>query len=264
MGRHALIDADLLIYEACYRSQGEIDWGEGQVDRWAVLEEAQADFKASIESILEYTDCDEATLALTDSDRAANFRRTVWPSYKCHRETKSDNRPLLYSGLRQWVRETFNVKQKHGIEGDDTIGILATGDIRGLPDPIDRVICSVDKDLDTVPGYHYNWRKSENGISYIPHVVAFYNFMYQTLVGDTSDGYPGLPKVGPVNARRILGAAEDDAERVFWHRVVDAYESKGFREEDALIQARCARILHASDWDWENERPILWAPPGRD
>lgn len=38
------------------------------------------------------------------------------------------------------------------------------------------------------------------------------------------------------------------------------YEFRCITEEDALVQARCARILHADDWDFEKSEVILWTP----
>jgi len=46
-----------------------------------------------------------------------------------------------------------------------------------------------------------------------------------------------------------------------WSAVVDAYESKGLTEEDAVMQARMARILRAEDWDFGKKAPRLWCPP---
>ena len=39
------------------------------------------------------------------------------------------------------------------------------------------------------------------------------------------------------------------------------YKRAKLDEEEAITQARLARILRASDWDSENKKPILWQPP---
>jgi DNA polymerase-1 len=46
----------------------------------------------------------------------------------------------------------------------------------------------------------------------------------------------------------------------YWEAIVEAYESKGFTEEDALVQARVARILRKDDWDFDNNCHKLWTP----
>ena len=38
-----------------------------------------------------------------------------------------------------------------------------------------------------------------------------------------------------------------------------AFEKKGLTESDALVQARVARILRASDYDFAAKKPILWS-----
>lgn len=268
MARLALIDADILVYEAAYRCQKGIEWEPGEWTHHASMPEAQADFAGCIEFILKNTGSERAILALTDHNREDNFRREVWPDYKKPRDKVGNSRPLLYAALREWIRGEYDVKQKPGIEADDTIGILATGNINGLPPVNDRVICSVDKDLDTVPGWHFNWRKPERGVYIVCGFDAFYNHMFQTLVGDSTDNFPGLPGAGPKGAERILepmrkleGYEGPYVRSEVWKMVVAAYEKKGLTAADALVQARCARILQAEDWDFETNTVRLWTPP---
>lgn len=42
--------------------------------------------------------------------------------------------------------------------------------------------------------------------------------------------------------------------------MVSLAASQGMTEEDLLVQARVARILRATDWNFEKEEPILWTP----
>lgn len=260
MQRVALIDADILVYEAAHMAQDTIEWEPGVESRYADLEDAQGILRRQIDGILRKAKCADAILVLTDSDREANFRRTVWPTYKCHREAPtpgkdSDGRPLLYKALRHWLREEYGAKQKRGIEGDDTIGIMAT-----MEQDFEPVICSIDKDLDTVPGWHFNWRKG-TGVYYVDEEQAFWCHIYQTLTGDSTDNYPGIPGVGPVRASAYINLWSELPPWAVWEEVVGAFEDRGLTEEDALAQARCAYILHASNWDVENQAVILWTPP---
>lgn len=270
--RIALIDADILVYESAHRSQSAVEWEPGEFTTQASLPEAQADFSGMIESIAQHTSCDTVLLTLTDSAREANFRRDVWPGYKGAREDVAKHRPLLFGALRQWIRETYTVKQKARIEADDTLGILATEpEIPRMPAPRDRIICSIDKDLDTIPGRHFNWRKPELGVYELTVEEADWNFIYQTLIGDSVDCYPGLKGCGPKTAEKLMAAWCEETVRDpdvsvsdhFWPLVVEAFEKKGFTEEDALAQARCARILRTEDWDWDTVSPILWTPTSK-
>jgi len=139
--------------------------------------------------------------------------------------------------------------QRPGLEGDDILGILATHPkaIRGQ-----KIIVSIDKDMKTIPGYVWNPDKDDEPIFYSTEEADYWH-LYQTLTGDTTDGYPGLPGCGPKGAEKVL---EDPS----WEAVVAAYEKKGLTEEDALVQARCARILRATDYDYAKKEVKLWCP----
>ena len=82
-------------------------------------------------------------------------------------------------------------------------------------------------------------------------------FYSQVLTGDTADNYKGCPKVGPVKAEKILDKAEGD----YWPAVVEAFEKAGLGVDDALVQARCARILRTEDLTPNESEPPLWNPP---
>lgn len=251
-----LIDSDSLVYEAAYRAQHADEWDEGQFTYTASLPEAIADFDGSIANIKRALNTEDVVVVLSEADRAANFRRGVWPEYKAPRGKAGNMRPLLFDALRQHVTAEYGAILKPGIEADDTVGILATAtQLDSLPPVEERVIVAIDKDLDTVPGLHYNWRKDDVGIYNVTPEEAYREFMYQTLTGDSTDNYPGLKGCGPKSAAKIL-----DNDGYTWDVIVAAYEKKGWSESDALIQARCARILHASDWDFTKSEVILWKP----
>ena len=143
------------------------------------------------------------------------------------------------------------------LEADDLLGIWQT---RGDYDK--SIIVSEDKDLKTIPGWLYRQGKLEE----ISEQHANYNWMMQTLTGDATDGYSGLPGTGPKKAEKIPHEALDGlgsmqlapALTYMWDHVVAAYEKAGLAVEDALLQARLARILRASDWDGQKQEVILW------
>ena len=135
------------------------------------------------------------------------------------------------------------------LEGDDVLGLLA-GDskIKG-----GTIIVSIDKDLKTIPGFHYNPMRREEGVIEVTMAQANYNHLLQTLTGDAVDGYSGCPGIGPKKAEKVL-------ENPSWESVVSAYNKAGIEEEDALIQARVARILRYGEYDKVKKEPILWNP----
>src|SRR5690606_18998991 len=83
------------------------------------------------------------------------------------------------------------------LEGDDVMGILQTNGEYDEP-----VIWSLDKDLKQIPGLHI--RNDE--VVEITKEEGDRFHMFQTLVGDVTDGYPGCPGVGHVIAEKALSS----------------------------------------------------------
>jgi len=79
--------------------------------------------------------------------------------------------------------------------------------------------------------------------------------LVQTLAGDQTDGYSGVPGIG---IKRAIGLFEEKG--YSWKTVVEAFAEKDLSEEVALENARLARILTAADYDFTNKQPILWSP----
>jgi DNA polymerase-1 len=117
-----------------------------------------------------------------------------------------------------------------------------------------------------VPGEHYNPKTAERFT--VLEAQADYWHMQQTLTGDATDGYKGLPGCGPKGAAKILvqvggGVAANWVSDWYWPRIIEAYENAGLTEADALVQARVARICRNSDYDFSERKVILWTPPPR-
>lgn len=91
-------------------------------------------------------------------------------------------------------------------------------------------------------------------------VIADWYWMSQTLSGDATDGYKGCPGVGPKRAADILGEPGRHELPELWERVVKAYEKAKLTEDDALVQARCARILRHTDYNLDTGEISLWTP----
>lgn len=242
-----IIDADITAFQVCASAEVETEWDD---DVWTLHSDwnrVRIDFGEAINAIQDITACSGVILAFTSK---ANFRKTVYPPYKSNR--KKARRPMHLQRVREWARDHWEVHEYDGVEGDDVLGILATTeDTYG--------IYSADKDLKTVPAML--WSNDEQFFYPQAEPVADWWFMAQTLTGDTTDGYPGCPGIGPKRASDLLGEPGAAPIEELWPRVVKAYEAKGLTEEDALTQARCARILRKTDWNPLTGDPILWTPP---
>lgn len=246
MSRTLLIDADVVAYNAAASKEVATHWGDGYWT-WHCNEDA---VKAAVLEMLDrYMDELGGTamkLCLTDSE--GNFRFGVLPSYKGNR--KSVKKPLVLKAIKQWLIDEHDAYFRPGLEGDDCMGILATAPIiKG-----EKIIVSIDKDMKTIPGLFCH--RLDEGVMEISEAEADYWHLYQTLTGDTTDGYAGCPGVGPKKAQAIL----EDPSMGRWDAVVKTFEKAGLTEADALQQARVARILRASDYDFKKKEPILWNP----
>jgi DNA polymerase-1 len=83
-----------------------------------------------------------------------------------------------------------------------------------------------------------------------------------------TDGYAGCPGIGPVKAEQLLNVRETmpagtdpHPQLRRWAAVVEAFKKAKLTEADALLQARLARILRCTEWDFDNSTVKLWEPP---
>lgn len=258
--RTALIDADILAYQAAAVSEKATDWGEGLWTLHAFEQEAALAFETSLNRVLEKVEATNFLLAFSDS---LNWRKDVLPTYKGNRaETR---KPMLLKWVRQYAKK-YDCISTPTLEGDDVLGIWATTKSKLAP-VREFIICTTDKDLKTIPGKHYNFGRDE--FFEINEHKADYWHMMQTLTGDATDGYAGVPGCGPKTAEKILQKALDEGtpwanpeqlREIYWKHVVATYDKAGFGEEEALVQARVARILRAEDYDDIQKKVILWTP----
>jgi DNA polymerase-1 len=233
-----LIDGDQILYQCCAAVEHEVRWDDCNHVLYSNADEADTLVQHKIKEIILGTGASRYYLCFTGKD---NFRKTVYPEYKKGRTRK----PLCYGYLKSKLFVTDPCLEIDTLEADDIMGIRQTEG---------TMIVSDDKDMLTIPGWHY--RSGEK--VYVTESEAYRNFMLQVLTGDTSDGYPGCRGIGKVKAEKLLGAEVDP--KVLWSIVVKAYEKEGLTEDDALVQARLARILRAEDWDQEKQEVKLWEP----
>ena len=235
-------DADIFLYSSTSAAETEIDWGDDLWSLYTDLNDAKEAFTKQIENLKEKLKVETVICALSDND--ANFRKQLHPDYKSNR--RGVRKPVGYAAMKTWVISKYPTITKPGLEGDDCLGILATRPGN------ECIVVSDDKDLKTIPGRLYRPRADE--MLTITEQDADRFFLTQVLTGDPTDGYKGLPGVGPKKAEAILGP------RPQWGAVELAYVKAGLTKDDALTQARLARILRWSDWDAEKGEPKLWRP----
>jgi hypothetical protein len=166
-----------------------------------------------------------------------NYRYSINPEYKAGRREK----PHHYNAVKRCLVEEFGAQIVEGMEADDAVSI------EQYRSEEETCIVTVDKDLDMVPGWHYNWVKQD--MYFITEDEADVNFYIQLLTGDRTDNIHGLHGVGPVTAKKYLEAANTPYER--YQVVVGKYDDAGRDDLEAV-----ARQI----WMSKNE-PNDWSPP---
>jgi hypothetical protein len=139
-----------------------------------------------------------------------NYREriaTVVP-YKGNRDPS--HKPYWYQSIRNFLTRDYGAKVIHGREADDECSIIGH---RALAAGIPFVVATIDKDLDQIPGNHYNYLKQVFYAQSSGDALAF--FLQQCLSGDATDGIPGCFRVGEQRAaasiqRWLAGHAESE------------------------------------------------------
>lgn len=252
--RTLLIDADIVAFQHAAAAQKSWDWDDGdvttQVDE---LDNVTPHIEATLENLRKRLRANAFIICLS-CPADEGWRRKILPAYKANRGTK----PELLGAIKGWLHDNYRTYLKPTLEADDVMGILST---HPKLIPGEKVIVSIDKDMQTIPGLLFNPNKDTKP-RLITEEEANHWHLYQTLVGDTTDNYKGCPGVGPKKAEVILLTADDDgtAPGGKWPGVVRAFKDRGLTEDDALLQARVARICRHTDYDFKRKEVILWAP----
>lgn len=152
-----------------------------------------------INTMFEQLDSDNHIIYLSST---TSFRKVAYPDYKANRD--GVKKPTHYQAAIDYLMKNYNtIVADDSFEADDMLGF------HSLMNP-DSIICSLDKDLDQITGYHYNWRKQL--LYYVNSQEAMSNLYKQFLVGDTVDNIQGVKGIGPKKAEKIIGACEDEQE----------------------------------------------------
>jgi DNA polymerase-1 len=234
-----LCDADFIVYKACAAAESEVDFGNDVILVTSNFRDAYNATKRELTK-LENKLGTFSTIILFFSD-SENFRKKILPEYKGHRNRK---KPCGYKRVINALREEYKVIMKPTLEADDTMGIYATK----YPG---NIIASPDKDMRQIPGKLYNFDET---FTIEPEAGARWHLI-QSISGDQTDGYGGVPGIGVKRAETLF-----KEKGYSWKTVVSAFKDKGLTEEDALVNARLARILTADDYDFERKEPKLWSP----
>lgn len=235
-----LIDADFVTYKACAAAEDEINFTEDVILVVSRFSEALTNIRRELNKVKEEFMWDNPELILFYSD-SNNFRKKIFPDYKGHRNRK---KPCGYKRCIRELGNEYEVIKMDWLEADDALGIYATQ----YPG---NIIVSPDKDMRQIPGRLYDFKE----LTLITPEEGKQWHYIQTLAGDQTDGYSGVPGYGVKTAVKLF-----EEKGYTWETIVEAFESKGMEEADALTNARLAKILQKDDYDFQQRTYRLWTP----
>jgi 5'-3' exonuclease len=225
----ALVDADNVAF-ACAAS------AESEEEEFAIARAQEMVF-----NILRSIGADSAELWLTGKN---NFRSKVYPEYKMNR--KDAYRPKHEKAVKEHFRKVWDANTSDGCEADDMLGCRLTE----LKD--NAILCHLDKDMNQISGWHFNWELRRLGKTIRPETRYYVSpeeadrfFYYQLIVGDTTDNIKGVSGYGPKKAELLL----EHTPRSEWlSEIRDLYSSK----EELDMNAQCVYIHRKPNDHWTN------------
>ncbi len=212
----ALIDGDIFAYEMGGLKKKTPDKGQEEICPglqegetlpfevcWGVVEN-------KIKTILQATGADSYTVYLSSpTHKTWRYVTASILPYKGNREGKE--KPPYWALIVHNLILHHHCEIAEGIEADDAMSITQYQDLNRI-DPnghpgadwlqkeeANTVICSRDKDLSMVPGWHYSWacgKSKEQPMWWQDEIGGLQCFYKQLLTGDTVDNIPGLFGVG--------------------------------------------------------------------
>tara|TARA_B100001109_G_C18821091_1_gene454561 strand:+ start:129 stop:944 length:816 start_codon:yes stop_codon:yes gene_type:complete len=243
------LDADSIMFKAACTQDSKYDT---RVVTRKIVEDSIADCFA-----------DETYIAVKGKD---NFRYSVYPGYKASRKDKLDE------DLKKKLNDSYNylldkwqAVPSHGMEADDLVSIWSY-EARAAEE--DFVIGHIDKDINQIPGNHYNYNKKE--VYFVDDEQADMNFCIQLLIGDSGDDIPKVKRgFGIKTAEKALADTTYDNRM---DTVVDVWKrlyGRGWEKQLNMIGnlIYMKRTWDLEEWNYEDRytrKTNVSKPNGRD
>jgi hypothetical protein len=203
------------------------------------LDEAIWRFESSFNQTLLDLNSDDFELYMSGE---GNWRHGIFPEYKANR--KDTPRPIWLEDVREHALLKYKAEICNGMEADDMCGIRLTQ--LGT----DAICVSLDKDLLTVPGYHYNFVKKTRIL--VSPFDALRTFYKQVITGDGTDGVPAfdgkMRSATPQFVQKLLDPLDSmTEEEEMWEYVLDVFcsnvDSFAGNGHGYTLATRNARVL---------------------
>jgi hypothetical protein len=231
------VDGDIIVYSVAFAAKDD------------PVPFALKSTRSACEQIMLDINADSIEIFLTGK---GNYRIGLDPYYP-YKGTRNSEKPAHFQPIRDYMVENLNAVIVDGEEADDAMGYHAVQNGWG--------IATLDKDLDGVPGWHYNWRRKE--VYMVGPEDADRFFYKQLLTGDSTDNIPGLFKRTGVKAMKktyeTLEVMDDPKEmyehvrQVYCDAVAQQRMSSDIDDIERwlLTQARSLWIRRERDQTWE-------------
>ena len=244
---HLLIDADPIVYRCGFAVEKD-----GHVEP---LAHALRAVNFQIEHIVrvvekKYVDFDTTRLFLSGSENYRSAVATIRP-YKGNRDPL--HKPVHYTAIRAFLADRWGAETSSGNEADDEVSIAARKD-----DGRRHIVATIDKDLDQIPGVHYDYLRKVWYV--VTHHAAERFFWIQCLAGDSIDNIPGCYRIGMAKATKLVDLALTEGVDV-WQMILNTYESSMKKPgcpytsrkptEVALETARLVKLQEFAGQVWE-------------
>jgi 5'-3' exonuclease len=221
----ALLDGDIYAFRSASSAEND-DLG---IAIWRCEE--------MIDNTLTATEANEFSIFLSGDN---NFRYQIYPEYKANRTAP---KPRHLTAVKQHLRDKYNAQVSDGCEADDLLGIAQCSQQN-------TIICSIDKDLRMIPGWHYSFEISGKGWNrpaekvQVEEFDGLKKFYTQILTGDSTDNIKGASGIGKVKAARILESCGTEAE------LLEAVAEQFSSEEELLMTGQCLWIFRKPNDIW--------------
>lgn len=247
----ALIDGDILVYSCGFAS----DKREKQPDGSYLVTPEPLEFnlhsvKQLINRIMTETRATDKQIYLTGEGNYREEFATIKP-YKGNRDPAL--KPHWYKEIKEYLIKHQGAVIVEGREADDAMGCEQYADYMHGTSSLKTTICTLDKDLDMIPGIHYNWRKN---IKYTTNLfTANHSFYKQLLIGDPTDNIQGVPKIGKKKAEKLL--PDPTMSELDMYTIVKGAYQRAFTDGSHMMKMKENAILL-----WiQREEGVTWAPP---
>lgn len=204
-----IFDADSLLYMAGFVTQYKEEkpnttlvTREDGTELWVEPEShVHHVIRGEINKVCNLFRSDNVQLHLTEG---GGFRKEI-ATIKPYKGNRKSPRPYHYDTALEYTVSNYRHDVQRRYEADDICCMDQEAFIAvGWP----SVMVHIDKDLNMMPGWHYNPTKEK--LYFVTEEQGVRNFFRQLMTGDAVDNIGGIPGVGPKGAEKVLDVYLED------------------------------------------------------